>query len=93
MRSLEPEASQLSPEGNPSTALSDGELWSGVRPDTGVQGRSRCEVNKNEGLEEVCWPIEGVIALKAVCTHVQGAGTQRGSERLLHHLGCFVFVL
>lgn len=48
MRSLEPEASQLSPEGNPPTALSDGEPWSGVRPDTGVQGRSRCEVNKNE---------------------------------------------
>lgn len=59
MRSLEPEASQLSPEGNPPTALSDGEPWSGVRPDTGVQGRSRCEVNKNEGLEEeVCWPTE-----------------------------------
>lgn len=55
MRSLEPEASQLSPEGNPPAALSDGEPWSGVRPDTGVQGRSRCEVNKNEGLEEeVC---------------------------------------
>ncbi|OWK57643.1 Protein HID1 [Lonchura striata] len=30
MRSLEPEASQLSPEGNPPAALSDGEPWSGV---------------------------------------------------------------
>lgn len=59
MRSLEPEASQLSPEGNPPVALSDGESWSGVRLDAGVQGRSRCEVNKNEGLEdEVCWPIK-----------------------------------
>ncbi|RLV99323.1 hypothetical protein DV515_00009930 [Chloebia gouldiae] len=29
MRSLEPEASQLSPEGNPPAALSDGEPWSG----------------------------------------------------------------
>ncbi|KAF2982087.1 hypothetical protein EK904_000259 [Melospiza melodia maxima] len=29
MRSLEPEASQLSPEGNPPAALSDGESWSG----------------------------------------------------------------
>ncbi|KAL9833458.1 protein HID1 isoform 2-T2 [Geothlypis trichas] len=29
MRSLEPEASQLSPEGNPPVALSDGESWSG----------------------------------------------------------------
>lgn len=59
MRSLEPEASQLSPEGNPPAALSDGEPWSGVRPDTAVQGRSGCEVNKNEGSEEeVSWPIE-----------------------------------
>ncbi|NXX71843.1 HID1 protein, partial [Spizella passerina] len=52
MRSLEPEASQLSPEGNPPAALSDGESWSGVRLHAGVQGRSRCKVNKNEGLEE-----------------------------------------
>lgn len=59
MRSLEPEASQLSPEGNPPAALSDGEPWSGVRADTGVQGRSGCEVNKDEGSEEeVCWPSE-----------------------------------
>lgn len=33
MRSLEPESSQPPPEGNPPSAVSDGEPWSGVRPD------------------------------------------------------------
>jgi len=32
MRSLEPESSQPTPEGNPPSAVSDGEPWSGVRP-------------------------------------------------------------
>lgn len=36
MRSLEPESSQSPPEGNPPSAGSDGEPWSGVSPDTGV---------------------------------------------------------
>lgn len=33
MRSLEPESSQPPPEGNLPSAVSDGEPWSGVRPD------------------------------------------------------------
>lgn len=33
MRSLEPESLQSSPEGNPSSVVSDGEPWSGVRLD------------------------------------------------------------
>lgn len=40
MRSLEPESSQPPPEGNTPLAASDGEHWSGVRPDTSVEGRS-----------------------------------------------------
>lgn len=47
MRSLEPESSQPSPEGNPPSAVSDGEPWSRVRPDTAVWGRSRAWFEMN----------------------------------------------
>lgn len=71
MRSLEPESSQPPPEGNLPAAVSDGEPWSGVRPDTLVcrEGLG-CEMNSNGRLRRrgLVGLLKKSIILEAICT-------------------------
>lgn len=73
MRSLEPESSQPSPEGNLPSAVSDGEPWSGVRPDILV-----CREGLGLGVKltktgdfrrGLVGPLKEGIILEAICTH------------------------